>query len=299
MSTMDAAPRDEPLDQIAVVPHAQELSQGTVERLHSDQELTDRDKTLLRKWAEVHGYAPHRLAETQNLRLVEDCEYPNHRPIIGHWQADCNDHNVAVPDQLNGWERYKDTHWWVPVAWHDGNEFVGIEGRYGDWTAHATDDRLDEPLIEDASAELTMTVAISWMHPTRHVSDEPDWFDEFPQTIGEYERYDTPDQYDTPMLFYYPENRYQLEPVAAVRIEPDGEQFICREKIEVDRQLTWTDTADSILFQRADAEPVATMLEHFLCENPDPFQDEDMPPAEEPQGNVPWPPRDMFTDDSS
>lgn len=159
VDAFDQVPRDESLGRIRLVPQGKELPEATIERLHSDQRLTGRDRQELRQWAKAHGYHPDLLAEEKHLRMVEDCDYLNHRPISEHWEVECSDEDVTVPDTVGEWHRANNSDYRIPVQWRHNRDDVQVHGMYGEWTVQAS----GESIAADVPAADAVDTATEYM----------------------------------------------------------------------------------------------------------------------------------------
>lgn len=338
LDSFDTVPRDESLSRIQMVPQGQELPRETIDRLHSDQSLTNRDQQQLRTWAEAHGYDPALLAEEKHLRLVEDCEHPNHRPISEHWRVECSDEGVTVPDTVREWQQTVSSDYRVPVQWlYNGVTYNGVtvqvQGRYGEWTVTADGSTIATAVPAAAAIQAArdyMTwhcpseptgraavgeeVASNYMENLQKVMDRyltkehretdtatraapesvsPDWFDIFPDQIGDYDRGETVPDDGPAHLTYYRQVPDKHVPVDLVRVTCEDGVFTVREQVEVYGRLRWQDTADSVVFQRETDDAAADALVQYLLDGVDPDAYHDPDPTQV------WPPEDLFTADTS
>lgn len=257
-------------------------------------------KTHLRTWAEVHGYDPDLLAENKRLRIVDDCPYPNERPLSEHWTVDCTDHDVAVPGDVAGWCRVEPSNYRTVEQWDGDGRSLLITGIYGNWTVkhidhgpgpngttlaetvpaqnavqtvrtymarHPQSDEIDVPITEGSPVSPTEP------DPT----DAPDWFDAFPPRIAAYDRYATAIPDDEPSTVnVIPDHRPQVtylkrvpdekRPVDRIRIHRENDRFVCRQPVNHPdfSRPEWRDTPDAIVFERHDATAAAAALTQYL-----------------------------------
>lgn len=114
---------------------------------------------------------------------------------------------------------------------------------------------------------------------------QPDWFDAFPDTIGDFDANKKMYHLAPAHVAYGRKEPGTPGWVDLIRIELRDGMFIAREQVEVGvgNCKTWRDTPGSIVFKRQTAHAAVNTLHRYL----------------NPPDDRPWPPEDMFTADEA